>query len=210
MPAARPFCRHAIDPARFRGTVETSNGGNVADRERTSVVSARLGSLVGVNGGFFITSDVDGVQGTVAGISAVDGRLESMAVGSRAALILADGGRRPLIADLSTNVTVRVGAASYAVRGINRVPGKVRNCGRPGGVPTDRPRHDTTCTIADDLVKFTPAFRAPLPQGAGTQVVLDARGRVVSVGERGGSVPADGTVLQGIGGAADWLTGHAR
>ncbi|MGW1887699.1 phosphodiester glycosidase family protein [Streptomyces sp. NPDC001970] len=199
-----------IDPARFHGTVETSNGGNVADRERTSVVSAKLGSLVGVNGGFFITSDADGVQGTVAGISAVDGRLESMAVGSRAALILADGGRRPRIADLSTTVTVRAGAASYAVQGINRVPGKVRNCGRPGAVPTDRPRHDTTCTIADDLVKFTPAFGAPLPQGAGTQVVLDAGGRVVSVGERGGSVPAGGTVLQGIGGAADWLTGHAR
>ncbi|MFJ2394559.1 phosphodiester glycosidase family protein [Streptomyces sp. NPDC087843] len=199
-----------VDPARFAGTVGASDGGNVADRENTSTVATRLGSLIGVNGGFFITSDADGVQGTLAGLSAEHGRLESMAVGSRAALILGDGGRRPRIADLSTTVTVRDGSAVYGVQGINRVPGKVRNCGRPGAVPTAEPRHDTTCTIADDLVEFTPEFRAPLPAGAGVQVVLDKRGAVVSVGERGGAVPDHGSVLQGIGGAAEWLTGHAR
>lgn len=103
-----------VDPARLRGSVAVSDGGNVADREKTSVVAGRLGSLLGVNGGFFITSDSDGVQGTVAGLSAVDGKLESMAVGSRAALVLGDGGRRPRIADLSTTVTVR--AAPPATR----------------------------------------------------------------------------------------------
>lgn len=199
-----------VDPARLRGSVAVSDGGNVADRENTSAVAGRLGSLLGVNGGFFVTSDSDGVQGTVAGVSAVDGRLESMAVGSRAALVLDDGGRRPRIADLSTTVTVRAGAATYAVQGINRLPGKVRNCGRPGGVPTEQPRHDTTCALADDLVEFTPSFRAALPTGSGVQVVLDAHGTVLSAGARGGSVPEDGTVLQGTGAAAGWLTEHAR
>ncbi|MPY49560.1 phosphodiester glycosidase family protein [Streptomyces sp. K1PN6] len=198
-----------VDPARLRGTIEVSDGGDVADREKTSTVAARLGSLVGVNGGFFITSDGDGVQGTMAGLSAVHGELESMAVGSRAALILEDGGRRPRVADLSTTVTVRAGSATYAVQGINRVPGKLRNCGRPGAVPTERPRHDTTCTLADDLVKFTPAFRAQLPTGTGVQVVLDKRGVVLSRSDRGGSVPAEGSVLQGTGAAAAWLTEHA-
>ncbi|MGX4694528.1 hypothetical protein [Streptomyces sp. JNUCC 63] len=42
--------------------------------------------------------------------------------------------------------------------------------------------------------------------GPGVQVVLDAGGRVVSAGTRGGAVPADGAVLQGIGSAADWLS----
>ncbi|MFD1271042.1 phosphodiester glycosidase family protein [Streptomyces kaempferi] len=105
---------------------------------------------------------------------------------------------------------MRDGSAEYGVQGINRVPGKVRNCGRPGAVPTAEPRHDTTCTIADDLVEFTPEFRASLPTGAGVQVVLDERGVVASVGDRGGAVPDHGAVLQGIGGAAGWLTGHAR
>ncbi|WP_329165472.1 phosphodiester glycosidase family protein [Streptomyces sp. NBC_01717] len=199
-----------LDPARLHGTIAVSDGGNVADREKTSAVAARLGSLIGVNGGFFITSDSDGVQGTVAGLSAVHGRLESMAVGSRAALILGDGGRRPRIADLSTTVTVRAGAATYGVQGINRVPGKVRNCGRPGAAPTDQPRHDTTCTLADDLVKFTPAFRAPLPTGPGVQTVLDKHGIVVSTGGRGGVAPEHGSVLQGTGAAGNWLTDHAR
>ncbi|WP_309505290.1 phosphodiester glycosidase family protein [Streptomyces sp. KM273126] len=198
-----------VDPARLRGTIEVSDGGDVADREKTSTVAARLGSLVGVNGGFFITSDGDGVQGTMAGLSAVHGELESMAVGSRAALILEDGGRRPRVADLSTTVTVRAGSATYAVQGINRVPGKLRNCGRPGAVPIEQPRHDTTCTLADDLVKFTPAFRAQLPTGTGVQVVLDRHGVVVSRSDRGGSVPAEGSVLQGTGAAAAWLTEHA-
>ncbi|MGW2353847.1 phosphodiester glycosidase family protein [Actinacidiphila glaucinigra] len=199
-----------VDPARLRGSVAVSDGGNVADREKTSAVAGRLGSLLGVNGGFFVTSDSDGVQGTVAGLSAVDGKLESMAVGSRAALVLGDGGRRPRIADLSTTVTVRAGSARHAVQGINRLPGKARNCGRPGGVPTEQPRHDTTCTLADDLVEFTPAFRAALPTGSGAQVVLDAHGIVLSTGARGGSVPERGTVLQGTGASAAWLTEHAR
>ncbi|QIQ01546.1 phosphodiester glycosidase family protein [Streptomyces liangshanensis] len=199
-----------IDPARFRGTVAGTHDGDVADRETTSSVAVRDGSLVAVNGGFFITADADGVQGTVAGIGAYDGELESMAAGSRAALILADGGRRPRIADLSTTVTARARSSAYAVQGINRLPGKVRNCGRPGATPTALPRHDTTCALPDDLVKFTPRFGAALPEGAGAQVVLDSGDRVVSSGPRGGRVPAGGSVLQGIGGAADWLATHSR
>ncbi|MFI5757404.1 phosphodiester glycosidase family protein [Streptomyces sp. NPDC051569] len=199
-----------IDPAAFRGTVESTHGADVADRETTSSVAAGTGSLVAVNGGFFITSDADGVQGTVAGIAAYDGKLESMAVGTRAALILADGGKHPRIADLSTTVTARAGSSTYAVQGINRLPGKVRNCGRPGATPTELPRHDLTCAVPHDLVKFTPKFRAGLPEGAGTQVVLDSGDRVVSAGPRGGTVPAGGSVLQGTGAAADWLAGHSR
>lgn len=199
-----------VDPARLAGTVEVSDGGDAADREKTSAVAARLGSLVGVNGGFFITSDADGVQGTSAGLSVVHGELQSMAAGSRAALILQDGGRRVRVADLSSTVTVRAGSAAHAVEGINRVPGKVRNCGRPGAVPTALPRQDVTCTLADDLVRFTDAFGAALPTGAGVQVVLDGHGVVVSVGDRGGSVPAGGSVLQGTGTAGAWLTEHAE
>ncbi|MGW7205477.1 phosphodiester glycosidase family protein [Streptomyces sp. NPDC054837] len=199
-----------IDPDRLRGTVEVSDGGDTADREKTSAVAARLGSLVGVNGGFFVTSDADGVQGTTAGLSVVDGELQSMAVGSRAALVLGDGGRRVRVADLSTSVTVRAGTAVHAMQGINRVPGKARNCGRPGAVPTELPRQDVTCSLADDLVKFTESFGAPLPTGAGVQVVLDEHDVVVSRGDRGGSVPAAGSVLQGTGAAGAWLTEHAE
>lgn len=199
-----------IDPRKFHGTVEATHDGNVADRETTSSVASKLGSLVGVNGGFFLTSSADGVQGTMAGISAYGGELSSMAVGSRAALILENGGRRTRIADLTTTVTARAGHAEHAVEGINRTPGLLRNCGRPGALPTAEPRHDTTCTMTDELVKFTDDYVHELPTGAGVQVVLDAKDRVVSVGDRGGSVAPGQSVLQGIGSAAGWLTEHAK
>jgi hypothetical protein len=199
-----------IDPQTFRGTVEATHDGNVANRETPSAVAAKLHSLVGVNGGFFALSPGDGVSGTMSGVSAYQGgELESMASGSRAALIIGDGGRDTRVADLTTTVTARAGHASYQVQGINRLPGTVRDCGRPGAVPSALPWQDVTCRLADDLVQFTPAFQAALPTGPGVQAVLDASGRVVSAGARGGVVPAGGHVLQGIGRAADWLTAQA-
>jgi exopolysaccharide biosynthesis protein len=198
-----------IDPRTFRGTVVGTHDGNVAQRETTSSVAAKLNSLVAVNGGFFVTSNSDGVQGTPSGLSAYNGQLESMAVGSRTALILADGGRHTRVADVTTTVTARAGGYTYQVEGINRVPGIVRDCGRPGALPSAQPWQDVTCHLTNDLVQFTPAFGAVLPTGPGAQVVLDAKGRVVSAGARGGSVPPHGSALQGIGSAADWLTAHA-
>ncbi|MFI6564823.1 phosphodiester glycosidase family protein [Streptomyces sp. NPDC050534] len=198
-----------IDPRRFKGTVEGTHDGNVARRETTSSVAAGLHSLVAVNGGFFVTSNADGVQGTISGLGAYDGRLGSMAAGSRAALILEDGGRHVRVADLTTTVTARAGTSSYAIQGINRVPSLVRDCGRPGATPSERPWQDVTCRLTDDLVRFTPEFGAELPTGAGVQAVLDRSGRVVSVGARGGRVPAGGSVLQGVGAAATWLTAQA-
>ncbi len=199
-----------IDPRTFTGTVEGTHDGDVARRETTSSLAAKLGSLVAVNGGFFVTADSDGVQGIQSGIGAYDGRLESMAAGSRAALVLSDSGRHARITDLTSTATAYADGSGYPVQGINRIPGTVRDCGRPGAAPSDLPWQDVTCHETDDLVLFTPEFAAALPTGAGAQVVLDAAGRVVSAGDRGGQVPAGGSVLQGIGSAADWLTAHAR
>lgn len=199
-----------IDPRAFHGTVEATHDGNVAQRLTTSSVAAQLGSLVGVNGGFFITSNNDGVQGTQSGLGVYDGQLESLSSGARGALVIEDGGKRYAVANLASSATVRAGASVTAIQGVNRVPGLLRDCGRAGAVPTTHPVQDITCTEADDMVLFTPQFAAPLPTGAGTQAVLDGAGKVVSVGARvGGSVPAGGRVLQGIGTAGTWLSANA-
>ncbi|WP_234342526.1 phosphodiester glycosidase family protein [Streptomyces sp. NRRL B-3648] len=198
-----------IDPKSFHGRIEATHDGNVAQRETTSAVARKLHSLVGVNGGFFVLSPGDGVPGTMSGIGAYRGELESMAAGSRSALLIEDGGRSIRIADLTSTVTARAGKAAYAIQGVNRVPGTVRDCGRPGSTPSELPWQDVTCRLADDMVQFTDAFQAGLPTGPGAQVVLDASGRVLSTGARGGRVPEGGHVLQGIGRAADWLAAHA-
>jgi exopolysaccharide biosynthesis protein len=196
-----------IDPRTFHGSVAATHDGTVAQREKTSTIAAKTGALVAVNGGFFVTSDADGYQGVPSGLAVYNRQLESESVGARAALVLGHAGAR--IENLVSTITVRAGGSARSVEGVNRKPGVVRDCGRPGLSPTSRPRQDFTCTTSDELVLFTAEFGASLPTGPGTQVVLDAHGTVVSAGDRGGSVPAGGSVVQGIGASASWLGEHA-
>lgn len=197
-----------IDPRRVEGHIEATLGGIVAQRQTTSSIAARLGALVATNGGYFVTSDADGYQGVPSGLAAYNGRLESESVGSRAALVL-DRDRRPRIENLVSTVAVRAGDASHSVQGVNRRPGLVRDCGRPGLQPTSLPRQDVTCTDRDELVLFTSEFGASLPTAAGFQAVLDQHGTVTAVGPPGGTVPPGGSAVQGLGPSATWLSTHA-
>jgi exopolysaccharide biosynthesis protein len=196
-----------VDPSRFTGTVDATHGTAVAQRTTTSALAKAAGALVATNGGFFVTADSDGFQGVPSGLAAYDGAVQAESSGSRAALVLDHG--RPSIRNLTSVTTVRSGAATHDVQGVNRKPGVVRDCGRPDSAPTTQPRQDITCTSTDEIVEFTAQFGAALPSGTGTQVLLDAHGTVLSVGADGGQVPAGGSALQGIGGSASWLAAHA-
>ncbi|QUH03770.1 phosphodiester glycosidase family protein [Saccharopolyspora erythraea] len=196
-----------VDPKRFGGRVQASHGQAVTGRETTSAMSSAANAVVGVNGGFFTMQDEDGIPGEPAGVGVYGGRLQSEATNGRVALRL---GRSPKIEQLATAVSVRSGRAQRVVNGINRKPGIIRNCGQPGGVPTERPQHDVTCTNPDELVLLTPQLGGQAPAGEGVEAVLDAQYRVTALRPRGGPVPADGHVLQGIGNGATWLTDHAR
>ena len=96
--------------------------------------------------------------------------------------------------------------------GLNREPGLIRGCGGDGGdQPTEEPKHDFTCTDESELILFTPDFGTSTEPGEGVEAVLDSSGRVVELREgRGGSIPADGSVLSGTGEAAEWLRAHAQ
>ncbi len=196
-----------IDPSRLSGTIAATHGPVVAARTTTSQLARESAAVVAVNGGFFVTSDSDGFQGVPSGLAVYHGALQAMSVGDRAALVLGSD-NQARIEHLVSTVTIRAGQASLDVDGLNRKPGLVRDCGRPGLDPTGEPRQDFTCTATDDAVLFTAQFGAALPTGAGVQVLLDADHRVVSVGSPGGTVPAGGSAIQAIGAKADWLTGH--
>lgn len=73
---------------------------------------------------------------------------------------------------------------TYPINGINRIPGIIEDCGRPGSRPTSRPRQDVTCTDNNELVLFTGQFGASTPSGSGIQADLGPGGRVLSVGAR--------------------------
>lgn len=195
-----------IDP--HKATIEVTHNGTVAQRQTTSSVAAALGALVATNAGFFITSSSFGFQGVPDGIAVYNGQLESMNNGPRAALIIDHG--QPQIANLEATVTVGAGHDSYPVNGINRIPGIVQDCGRPGATPTAQPRQDITCFESSELVLFTDQFGTATPGGTGSQVVLDSRGVVLSAGKQaGGAVPTGGSIIQGVGAAGTWLAAHA-
>lgn len=195
-----------IDPARWQGSITATHGATIAQRSTTSALAQQTHATVAVNGGYFVTADSDGFQGVPSGLAAYHGQLQAMAVGDRAALVLRNG--HPAIEHLVSTVTVQAGGASQPVDGLNRRPGVVRDCGRAGLQPTTAPRQDLTCTATDDTVVFTAQFGAVLPTGPGTQAVLDAGGHVVSVGTRGGTIPAGGSAIQAIGAPATWITAH--
>ncbi|CAM01962.1 sporulation related protein [Saccharopolyspora erythraea NRRL 2338] len=200
-----------LDPNAFRGELAAGYGTAVAGREKLTEMSARRDALFGVNAGFFVMEDKDGIPGASAGIAAYDGELQSAATNGRIALVLRGDGMRPQLAKLSTEITASARGQQRLVDGVNRVPGKIRNCGGvDGDTPTERPQHDVTCTDPDELVLFTDELGAPTPTGDGVEAVRDRTGRVLEVRPAGGPVPAGGTVVQGLGQAAEWLVAHAR
>ena len=199
-----------VDPRAFAGRVEAVHGTAVAGRATAAAQAQQVGALAAVNGGFFtIDAPLAAVAGVPTGLGVYAGRLESLANGARADLVL-DGRGPARIENLVSFAHVRAGGSGATILGINRWPGSNEDCGVPGFAPTDEPRQGTICTGSDDLVLFTPEFGAPLPSGPAVQALLDASGRVVSIGSAGGSLPAGDSALQAIGTDATWLTAHLQ
>jgi hypothetical protein len=202
-----------VDRHSFRGQVDARLATDVVpDRETVSALAARVGATAAINGGYFVINATDGTPGDLAGISVVDGRLISEAVNGRAALTLSSPSGGAAVSRLETRLSVRASdGAARILNGVNRAPGLIRSCGEPGDQPTERPKHDFTCTNPDELVAFDAAFGAVADAGAGAQAVLDQHGRVLRVEDtRGAAIPAGGTVVEGIGAGAAWLRAHAR
>jgi hypothetical protein len=204
-----------IDPAEYGGSIVPALATDVIPgREPLTTLAGRSGALAALNGGYFVISDADGTEGDLAGVSVVDGRLVSEAVNGRTSLVLPDRtGERAFIDALTTrDVAVAGDGARRELDGLNRAPGLIRSCGGTGGdQPTERPKHDFTCTDASELIRFDPVFGAATPPGDGAEAVLDSGGLVTELrAGRGGPIPPGGAVLAGTGDGADWLRAHAQ
>ena len=204
-----------IDPRTFDGRVFAYHGPAIASRTTAQAASAALNSVAATNGGFF-TIDAPMatyVGGVDTGLSVQNGVIESLANGDRAAVVF-DGQDQARILNLSSSAVLRAsGGASVRILGINRLPGAAEDCGVAGFAPTDEPRQNTVCTGPNDIVLFTPQFGAPLPSapssGPALQAVVGPRGRVVSAGAPGGTLPAGDWAVQAVGTDEAWLASHA-
>ncbi|GAA2664752.1 phosphodiester glycosidase family protein [Streptomyces aculeolatus] len=201
-----------VDPRTFRGGLTASYGPDLENRETTSRLATDAGATAAVNAGFFVLDPKAGAPGDPAGVGVYDGRLLSESVGTRPALVLRDSARGTSVTRLGWAGRVTARGESLPLDGTNRVPGLIRNCGGTADdTPTSLPRHDVTCTDADEVVAFTEEYGARTPAGDGTEAVLDARGRVVEVrSPRGGPLPAGGTSVQATGEHAGELAALAR
>lgn len=210
-----PWVLHVldVDQRRHAGAVRVRHAGDVvAAKERVTSIAGRTGALAAVNGGYFVVGPQDGTPGAMAGLSVIDGSLQSRSLRGRAALVLDGRRRRASVQRVTTPMTVTADDdASRVLNGRDRKPGLARSCGIPGARPTESPKHDVTCSVPDDLVQIDAAYGRDADPGPGVQAALDAEGTVLRVDHRrGGPVPPGGSLLEGTGDAAAWLDAHAE
>ncbi|NUP76204.1 MAG: phosphodiester glycosidase family protein [Nonomuraea sp.] len=172
-----------IDAKTFRGSYAASLGTSVAKRETVSSMAKSRNAVVGVNGGFFNIHTAKNLRGEPVGASVVAGRLLSEAVPGRSAVVLK--GRSARITELKTTVTaISQDGDKLVVNGINRA------------------------AATDEAVLYTEEYGAKTPTG-GTDIVLDANGKVAALRTSGAAVAKGMRVLHGQGTASDWLNEHA-
>lgn len=198
-----------IDPKRFHGSLGSTFGPNIVDRETTSWLAGYTKAKAAVNGGFFVLDPAAGAPGDPAGAGVYDGALESEPVGTRPVLVMGTDARHTEITRPTWRGDALLPSGDVQLDGLNRVPGLIRNCGGDSGdTPTALPLHDTTCTDPNELVLFTPAFGTSTPSGAGAEAVVDGQGRVLRVlSQRGTSLRPGERSLQGIGDLAPVVGG---
>ncbi|RVX37820.1 uncharacterized protein DUF2233 [Nonomuraea polychroma] len=172
-----------IDARTFRGSYAASLGTSVAKRETVSSMAKAANAVVGLNGGFFNIHTAKELRGEPVGASVVGGRLLSEAVPGRSAVVLQ--GRTAKITELQTTViAISQDGEKASINGINRA------------------------AATDELVLYTEEYGAKTPAG-GTDVVMDAGGKVIGVRVSGAAVAKGTRVLHGNGVAGEWLNQHA-
>lgn len=187
-----------IDPRRFDGEVTAGFGEDIERTETTSELSE--GALAGVNAGFFVYGEQHGAPGDPAGAAAYNGEILSETVGDRPNLVIDHRKGKASIQRLTWEGRVSSGSERLDLDGINRVPGKIRNCGGTDDLPTDAPKHDVTCTDEDEIVVFTEEYGSVTPEGEGLEVIVDGRGRIQEVNQERGTELSDGQyAIQAIG-----------
>jgi Phosphodiester glycosidase len=176
------------------------SNGRVAGLERPTAMGRRSRAIAGVNGGFFA------VDGDPVGALAIGGRLVSEPVDGRSARIVpADPAEAPRVARTEFAGSVRVGADSRILDGVERRRGFVPACGGRGGDrPTERPNSALTCTDPSELVLLSSRYGGSAPS---TGIEASVRGgQVTRLGRPSGGRVARGRLrLTGNGGAARFL-----
>lgn len=193
-----------VDFDKFHGRLVSEYGPDLATHENLTDLIDMTGAIAGINDAWAYTQ-------AIAGLYVNDGRVLGSTTQGRGGVLVRDGGQTVDVDRFTGHFWLSIGHRTVEVDGVNRVPGRIQNCGGIGGdLPWSVAQHDRVCTDESELVRFTPEW-GTTPAGAGVEIVLGARGKVVAVKQdRGITVPADGSTIQGTGDAAQWLLDNVR
>jgi exopolysaccharide biosynthesis protein len=189
----------------FDGSIISALGQKqVKGKQKTSAIAYYNKALAAVNGGFFAWTKQVGVPGDLAGLSIIDGVIESEATEGRGALLIKNGKKTKvdILDDVSTDMWIIYNGKRVQLQGKNRLPGKVLNCGNRHDPVLTKAAHDYVCENENELVIIDRSF--------GNTVTLDS-GKVVAVqngivlsevqlySRTSVSIPENGFLLNGIG-----------
>lgn len=185
-----------IDPRMARGGLKATFGPDLGQVERTTRLVEMSGALAGVNASFFTFTANRDYPGDPVGLGLFGGKLlsEPGADGNEADFVVDTKSDRVLMGHLDWSGVVRnrQTEAELPLEFINHPPVVPAGCAEL--------EDQTQCSLAGDVVRFTPEFGEATPSGRGVEVVLDRRGCVVRTSTtRGASLGARQTSLQATG-----------
>lgn len=193
-----------VDFDRFNGRLVSDYGPDLETHETLTELVATTGAVAGIN-------DSWAYPQAIAGLYVKDGRVLGSTTQGRGGVLVRDGGRTVDVDRFTSHFWLKTDGKTVEVDGVNRVPGRIQNCGGIGGdLPWAVAQHDRVCTDDSELVRFTPEW-GTTPAGDGAEIVLRANGEVVAINPtRGMAVPTGGSTIQGTGDSAQWLVDNVR
>jgi Phosphodiester glycosidase len=150
-----------IEIAKFSGKLITARGndGAIGRAKPSDVVKRYAGALAATNGGYFVMESNDGLVGEAAGISVLSGQLLSEPTKGRPWALISNGARITVkIKDAEPPEPITLTAksgASISIDGINRQPGKLRNCGALNDDIFHTAIHDESCAPQNEIIAVT-------------------------------------------------------
>lgn len=149
-----------LDPEHFSGTLGVAKGSSrIAGRMKPSGIAASADALVAVNGGYFVMDDSDGLVGEPAGLSIFGGQVQSEHSNGRPWFYFpANNANLARMGSIEHEITPRLDwsdGVSSEIDGVNRFPGKLRNCGSLHARLEVLSWHDETCYPQDQLIVLT-------------------------------------------------------
>nr|WP_305071771.1 ROK family protein [Providencia sp. wls1948] len=99
-----------------------------------------------------------------------------------------------------TKSFITQGDLSYQINGLNRVPGKLLNCGGYESKPTEKPVHDFVCHNDNEVIAYNRMYGNHTPNVTATEIIINKRGDIISYSDKVNTkIESDKTYIQVTG-----------